>query len=193
MLDLLFLIFIVSAVGYLLAAARKEFPLFILLHAVLQYAMLMLIWKGNLPPLMASFGLGFMWLSSFSLLWARSLNYSRAFKVLRGSLSVVQWAILLGLGLTLMGGTANAFVYIANSQPFAPLNPYAHRLQPIAEATKLLGNLLVFTTFMHIVLQWGQKWSFRKSMLDLGPVLLYFLTVVGLHLLRSTGHLSYAI
>lgn len=181
MLDALFVLFIVALVGYVIAAPRKELPLLVVLHAALQYTLLMLIWRGVLPKQVALLGLAFMFISSVSLIWARTLQFSRSNMFFRTSLSIVQWFLVSAMFASVFLGQNNTFVLIANSNPgIAPFSPY-----PVNETTKLMGNLIIFTTFMQVVLYWGQKWSLRKSLLDLGPSIIYFCTVLGLHLMRT--------
>ncbi|MCI4669602.1 MAG: hypothetical protein MRZ79_15820 [Bacteroidia bacterium] len=170
-----FLILSVALLMYFLFAGRKELPLLLVSHALLQYGLSMVLWYFHLSGSLASILMVFIWISSILLIWARSLNYGQDLFSIRLFFSVSQWAILLVL-----------FLFIAIKSPFYYVFPATSLGQnvPVQHMTfhpilKLSGNLLIFTTFFHVIVHWGQRWKWHKSLIDLSPIIIYtFLLVI---------------
>jgi hypothetical protein len=190
MLDLLFISFILASVVYLLLSPRKEFPLLVLLHTALQYTLTMLVWHGNLPPSIAAISMGCMWAAAIVLVWGRSLNYSYKLKFLKYALSVFQWVIFIGLMVNIFAQDGQILLLTGNSIGGADMSRENQMSQLIIEMFHFGANILVFTTFLHIVLQWGQRWTIQKSLVDLGPAILYFFSVLAMQMLHSSHYLS---
>lgn len=148
-------------------------------HALLQYGFSMVLWAFHLSGSLASILMVFIWVSSVMLIWARGLNYGQDLFSIRLFFSVSQWAILLVL-----------FLFVSIKSPFYytfPATVSGHL--PVQKLTfhpilKLSGNLLVFTTFFHVIVHWGQKWKWQKSLLDLSPIVIYAIMLVILRNLR---------
>ncbi len=164
-----FTILSIALIIYFFFSERKEIPLVLVLHALLQYGFTMVLWYFKLTPSLSSILVIFLWLSSIMLIWGRSLTFGRDLFSIRLFFSVSQWAILLVLGLFI--SLKSPFYYVF---PTAELN---HKL-PLQHLTyhpilKLSGNILIFTTFFHVVIHWGQQWKWTKSLIDLLPVMIY--------------------
>ncbi|RMG75741.1 MAG: hypothetical protein D6722_00440 [Bacteroidetes bacterium] len=181
MVSTVFALFCVLLVVYFLFSSRKEVPLMILLHAGIQYGLALVLWMFRLGPYLSGMLLGFMVLSSFLLIWARSLTYSREWQGIRIFFSLAQWTVLLAL--VIFATVKSPYYYLVPSSTWHPDVP-VHRMT-IQPALKLGGNILLFTTFFQVILHWGQKWDLRKSLVDLGPILLYFGGLLVLRLLHD--------
>ncbi|MEL6192058.1 MAG: hypothetical protein AAFR66_08415 [Bacteroidota bacterium] len=171
MLTWLYVLFIVLISAYLVFSERKEVPLFVVLHAILQYGFTLALWLFQMTSLLGGLLLGFISASTFLLIWARSLNYSRELYSIKLFFSLTQWIVVLAIG-----------VFMAIESPYYRMVPASSwqayidmDVLSIHPVIKLCGNLLLFTTFFHIMGHWGQKWNIRKSLFDLMPVWLYFL------------------
>lgn len=182
MLDSLYWLLIVASLIYVFAAPRKEIPLVIVLHGLLQYGMTLAGWTFRLGSLLGSILVSFLFLSSFLLIWARSLNYSKEYHSIRLFFSLAQWTVLIGL----LGfiGWDSPYYYLLPSSTLIP-GIEAHQLV-IHPAVKFGGNFLVFAAFFHLILHWGQKWTPVKTLIDLGPIILYLLLTTGLSYFLST-------
>ena len=170
---------------YFLFSGWKEIPLLLICYALLQYGLTLVLWGFQLSSGLSSMLMLFIWLSAIMLIWGRSLSYGRDLFSIRLFFSVSQWAILLVL-----------FIFIFLKSPFYyvfPTSELNHNL-PIQKLgfhpiLKLSGNILVFTTFFHVVLHWGQRWKWTKSLIDLSPMLIYggILIVLRQMQLESSG------
>ena len=181
MVNTVFALFSGLLLIYLLFSSRKEVPLMIVLHAAIQYGLALVLWMFRLGPYLAGMLLGFMILSSFLLIWARSLTYSREWQGIRVFFSLAQWAVLLAL--VIFATVKSPYYYLVPSSSWHPDIP-VHRMS-IHPAIKLGGNVLLFTTFFQVILHWGQKWDVRKSLVDLGPLLIYFSALIVLRMLHD--------
>jgi hypothetical protein len=179
MLDGLFLFFIALAAVYLLVAPRKEFPLVMIMHTVLQYALTMLAWSGALPPPIAVITMGCMWSAALFMVWVRSWQYSPRLKYVGYMTRVMQWGVLLFSVLDMVwnGNAGEMLVGHSGYESTYSL------LYIFTEAHRFIGNILVFFAFLQITLHWGQQWAWQKSLWDLMPVVSYFLLVLVLRLL----------
>lgn len=170
MLNIAFLVLMLGFLAYWFFAPRKEIPTLILLHAILQYGLTLASWQLQLSSILTGILLSFLILSTFLLIWARSLDYSREMHNIRLVFSVLQWAILISI----VG-------YISFKSPYSYVSPVGQWHPPLAgqkgislhPMLKFGMNILTFTTFYHLVLHWGQKWTFRKSLIDLGPFIVF--------------------
>lgn len=133
---------------------------------------------------MAGLLLGFIFLSTVLLIWARGLNYSRELHSIQLFFSVSQWIAIISVGIFI--SVKSPFYYLLPSSSWHS-NLNAHQLS-IHPVIKLCGNILVFTTFFHLILNWGQKWSIRKSLVDLGPLIVYFALIIFLKIIQSSGN-----
>ncbi|GAB4409955.1 MAG: hypothetical protein OHK0039_13980 [Bacteroidia bacterium] len=181
MVSTVFVLFLVSMSTFVLLAGRKEVPVIVLLHALVQYAFTLAQWAFRLNDYLSGMLLGFIILSSLLLFWGRSMNYSNELHSVRLFFTMGQWVLLLGLVLYM--GLKSPYYYVIPSSSWHPDIPM-HRLS-IQPVLKLGGNLLIFTTFFQLVLHWGQRWPLRRSLADLGPLLLYALGMVILEMLQS--------
>ena len=77
MLTWLYVLFIVLISAYLVFSERKEVPLFVVLHAILQYGFTLALWLFQMTSLLGALLLGFIAASTFLLIWARSFNYNK--------------------------------------------------------------------------------------------------------------------
>lgn len=184
MLDVLYFTFIACSLGYFVLSPRKEFPLLLLLHAVLQYGVTQLMWLGQSDQRVAGLLLLFVLLSSALLIWGRSLAYSRELFSVRAFVTVSQWLVLLAIALQLWLQRPDSVV-----MPSTGWHPPV-RLSGILLGTlpKLGANFFLFTLVLQVVLGWGQRWPLRRSLLDILPVVLYWvLTISALRYLSSLG------
>lgn len=174
MLNSGFLVLTLVFLAYWFFASRKEIPTIILLHALLQYGLSLALWRLTLSPLLGGILLGFLVLSSFLLIWARSLDYSREMHNIRLVFSMLQWAILIGiLGFI----SFKSPYYYASPVSQWPPGSGAQQGLFLHPSLKFGMNILAFTTFYHLILHWGQKWSLKKSLLDLGPFVIFLVTL----------------
>lgn len=181
MLDGLFLFFIALAAVYLLVAPRKEFPLVVILHTVVQYALTMLAWQGALPPPIAVLTMGCMWSAALVMIWVRTWAYSPRLQYANYLARVMQWAVLGVAVLDVFGHNSSAEMLVGN----ALLMDESTLTMVLREANRFIGNLLVFMSFLQIILHWGQHWTVKKSLLDLFPVVGYFMLMLVLRLLPT--------
>lgn len=188
MLNALFVGFVVVSLLYILLAPRKEVPVLIVLQALLQYVYTLSVWALRLPPPLGSILLAYLTATTLLLIWGRNLPYSWQWLSIRLFFTVSQWALLLMVAL--LAGLRSPYLY---SQPHDLLGAHGGQVLTIHPVLKFGGNLMIFSVFFHILLHWGQHWSLRKSLLDLGPVLIYFLTLLLLRYLQATqGALPFA-
>jgi hypothetical protein len=165
---------------YLTASVRKEVPALILLHAVVQYGITVAGWMFALNAYYAGLLLGFIAVTTFFLIWARSVPYSRGLSSVRLFCALAQWALLGGL-----------LLFILVRSPYQPLElggdwhaGIAGRRQGLHAMVKLAGNLMLFTTVLQIILHWGELWTPRRSLAVFGAAWLYLLLTVALLLLQ---------
>ena len=170
MLNILFIIFIIGCAVYLVVAPRKEVPLIILLHALFQYAMTLVFWIFHMNTYFAGMLLGFMVLTTFLLIWARGMNYSRELHSIQMFFSLSQWAILIAV-IIFISIKSPYFYMFPSSGWNQHINPHQLSIHP---AAKLCGNILLFSTFFQLIIGWGRRWTIRKSIIDLGPICIYF-------------------
>ena len=174
MLNTLFIIFILACFAYLLFSPRKEIPLVVLLHALFQYAMTLIFWIFHMNTYFSAILLGFMLITTLILIWARSINYSRELQSIQLFFSLCQWAALLAVA-TFISIKSPYFYMVPSSGWHRHINPHQLSIHP---AAKLCGNVLLFSTFFQIIIGWGRRWTIRRSLVDLGPILIYF-TMMG--------------
>lgn len=153
---------------YFLFSSRKELPMLLVCHALLQYGLSMVLWSFHLSSSLASIIMVFIWISSIMLIWARSLTYGQDLFSIRLFFSVSQWAILLVLILFVC--IKSPFYYVFPTAAHGGIPTQKLTFHPIL---KLSGNLLIFTTFFHVIVHWGQRWKWTKSLLDLAPIVIY--------------------
>ncbi|TAE47777.1 MAG: hypothetical protein EAZ89_16960 [Bacteroidetes bacterium] len=177
----LYLIFLTGASAWFLFSPRKETPAFILLHALTQYVFTLALWMSAMDSFFGSLLLGFIVLASFLLIWARSLNYSQELLSVRMFFSVSQWAILLTIVLFAVFKEP----YVLQAAPGNDMPDIRLPRVSLHPLIKLSGNLLLFTTFFQVIISWGQRWSYRKSLFDLGPLWLYFFLLGLLRILHQ--------
>jgi hypothetical protein len=174
MLNILYIGFIAAGLLWFLLAGRKEMPLLVITHSVLQYAFTLISWFFQLNPALSALLLVFLMLSGVLLIWARSLNYSKELISIRMFFSMLQWVVIFAVGVFIL--TKSPYHYMmpsANWQGHVP----AHQLA-VHPIIKICGNLLIFTTFFHLILNWGQRWQIRKSILDLLPMVIYLVALI---------------
>ncbi|WNJ19556.1 hypothetical protein [Pontibacter sp. G13] len=181
MLDGLFLVFILCFALYLLLARRKEVPLFIAMHAIAQYVFTLVTWFFHMNSQLTGLLLGMMFLTTALLLWARNLDYSRELHAVQLFFSISQWAALAAAGAMCL---FEPYTYLPPSSFWHPF--IASDRQILHPVIKFLGNFLLFTTFFQIILHWGQRWSRKKSWIDLSPLFLYLILLVIMNLMRGT-------
>ena len=181
MLTTLYLIFIVGCFAYLLFSPRKEIPLIILMHALVQYVMTLIFWIFHMNTYFSAMLLGFMLLTTLILIWARSLNYSRELQSIQLFFSLTQWVALIAVGV-FISINSPYFYMVPSSGWHKYINPHQLSIHP---AAKLCGNILLFSTFFQIIAGWGRSWSIRRSLLDLGPITIYISMMGLLRLFQS--------
>ncbi|MDX2247848.1 MAG: hypothetical protein SF052_13775 [Bacteroidia bacterium] len=182
MVNLFYLFFIVACLLYFLFSHRKEVPFVILIHALLQYLMTLSFWVFQMNNPMAGLLLGFIFASTILLIWARGLNYSRELHSIQLFFSVSQWMAIVAVGLFI--SLKSPFYYLIPSSAWhSNLNAHQMSIHPVI---KLCGNLLLFTTFFHLILNWGSRWSVRKSLIDIGPLLIYLGIIAVLRVFQAT-------
>ena len=133
---------------------------------------------------MAGLLLGFMVISSVLLVWGRNLNYSRELLSIQFFFSISQWTVIASV-LIFMAVKSPYYYLMPSSAWSAHINANQLSIHPVI---KLCGNVLLFTTFFHLILNWGQKWSLRKSLIDLGPFMIYILLATLLRSFQSNTH-----
>lgn len=171
MVNILFIIFFCSLAAYFIYSPRKEAPSVIVAHALLQYILTLGLWIFQLNDSLAVLMLSFITGTTLLLIWARSLNYSRELNAIKLLFSLFQWVVLLGVG-----------IFIAIKSPYDRLIPAGSWQQyinvnslGIHPVIKLACNILLFSTFFHLIAHWGQKWTVKKSLFDLSPIWICFL------------------
>jgi len=180
MLNALYIGFICISVVYLLGVSRKEVPLVILLHALLQYVFTLAVWSLRLPGPLGIILLSYMTATTLLLIWGRSLTVSKQWYSVRLFFTVSQWALLLMLAVLV--GLRSPYLYTNADDLSGAHGAHILTLHP---ALKFGGNLMLFIGFFHLIMHWGQIWSLRRSLLDLGPTLLYFLLLLGLEMMQA--------
>jgi len=184
-LNLCFIGLIMMGAIFFILTPRKEVPVILIIQALLQYVWTLGSWSLKLDTGMTWLLWSWMLSGTLLLLWARNLAYSKELFSIRLFFSVSQWAIILIIGLL-----------IATRSPYEWIGPVGAGITEgvsLHPAIKLSGNLLIFTTFFQLVLHWGQMWSLRKSVVDLGPIFIYFGTLLLLRFLQfqsSSGVLA---
>ena len=181
MLNILYTLFIALALGYLVVAKRKEVPFVIVIHAFFQYILTLAFWIFHMNTAMAGLLLGFMAISSGLLVWARNLNYSRELLSIQFFFSISQWAVIASV-LIFMAVKSPYYYLVPSANWHSHINAHQLSIHPVI---KLCGNVLLFTTFFQLILNWGQKWSVRKSLIDLGPLMIYILLATLLRFFQS--------
>jgi len=182
MLNALYIGFICISMLYLLGASRKEVPLVILLQALLQYVFTLAVWSLRLPGPLGIILLSYMTGTTLLLIWARSLTVSKQWYSVRLFFTVSQWAMLLMLAVLV--SIRSPYLYTDAGDLSGGHGGQILTLHP---ALKFGGNLMLFTGFFHLIMHWGQAWSLRRSLLDLGPVLLYCLLLLGLKMMQAAN------
>lgn len=181
MLTAFFTIFIVVCLLYLIWIPRKEAALLVILHAFVQYAMTLSLWLFQINTQLTSLLLGFMLTTSILLLWARNLDYSQEWFSIRLFVSLVQWSIIVFILLFITFQPAYA--------QFIPSSGWQGKISTqhlaIHSSIKVCGNLIVFTTFIQIMLHWGQKWNIKQSLINLSPAIIYFIIMSLLKFFQS--------
>ncbi len=181
MLDGVYLLFILALTVYLLLSAKKELPIIVVVHAVLQYILTLVMWFTDMSPYLAGVLLAFMVSTTGLLIWGRSLNYSRDHQMIKVFVALGQWTVMVSILLFLMLKSPYSYHFSSlgsgngHSLAYSTIHPFI----------KLCGNLLLFTTFLQVILSWGTSWSIKQSLRDLGPIVLYFLLTAILFLLES--------
>ncbi|MEZ4827445.1 MAG: hypothetical protein R3C61_14370 [Bacteroidia bacterium] len=184
MINLGYILFIISCLLYFLLSSRKEIPFVVLTHALLQYLLTLFFWLFQMDNPLAGLLLIFIFVSSLLLIWARSLNYSRELHSIQLFFSVTQWMALVSVGIFI--SLKSPFYYLLPSSAWHS-NLSAHQMS-IHPVIRLCGNVLLFTTFFHMILNWGSRWSLRKSIVDLSPMVIYFLLIAILRLFQLKTH-----
>lgn len=169
MVDTLFWMLIAGGLIWFVAAPQKIEPLQLITHAVLQYLLSLLFWTDYLNSYFTGLLWVFLVLTSLLLFWAPRIPFGRERYVMEMFFRVGQWSLLLGL-----------LVYTVVKSPFSyqmPGGPNQGLIQDgllfVRPFIKLAGNLLIFTAFFHLILHGSQRWTLRKSLWDLGPIVLY--------------------
>lgn len=182
MLNALFLTFILCCVLYLLFAPRKESAFFVILHAFFQYVTTLALWIFHMNSALAGLLLGFMVVSTGLLIWARSLNYSAEQHSIKRYFVISQW-LLIGV-IALFISLKSPYYYLVPAASWhAHINPHLLSIHPLV---KISANVFLFSTFFLVILQWGQKWHIRQSLIMLGPILIYFLLVLLLRFFQTS-------
>lgn len=177
MLDFFYFAYLLLMAGYLLVSLQKEFPFVVLLHGIFQYFFTQLVWIHTVDRRMSGLLLLFLVLTTFLLIWARSLNYSTELKSLRTFFRISQWGLLV-LIFMVMWVKSPYVLEVSTYQLPGQTQVGSWSIQPFA---KISGNILLFIFTFHLVLGWGSKWTSRQSVLDLGPFLIYSLSILLLH------------
>lgn len=181
MLTALFTIYIVICLLYLIWVPRKEMAMLVILHAFVQYAMTLTLWFFQINSQLTALLLGFMFATSILLLWARNINYSQEWLAVRIFFSLVQWSMIVFIISYLIFQPAyNQFV-----PSIAWQGKIAAQHLAINPVIKVCGNLILFTSFFQIMLHWGQKWTIKKSLFNLGPMIIYFIIMSLLKIFQS--------
>lgn len=181
MLDFAYFFFILSFLAYLLLARRKELPLLVISHGLLQYFFTLIMWFSEMESQLSSVTLLFIVATSTLLIWARGLNYSREFRMIKVMVELGQWIILLAMGLFLL--VNSPFSYHLSSRGPNPHLGFGYSV--IHPWLKSGGNLLIFTTYLLILLNWGSNWPTKKSLKNFAPILIYFLLIALLYVWKS--------
>lgn len=181
MLNALYIGFICISLLYLLLSPRKEVPLVILLQALLQYVFTLAVWSLQLPGPLGFILWSYMTATTLLLIWGRSLPVSRQWYSVRLFFTVSQWALLLMLAVLV--GLRSPYLYTEVGDLSGAHGGQVLTLHP---ALKFSGNLILFTSFFHLIMHWGQEWSLRKSLMDLGPVVVYFLLLLFLEMMQAS-------
>lgn len=169
MLDLIYLLFIFLLIIYLLAAQRKEMPFLVVTHVVIQYFFASIAWMSEMNGQVAAVLLLFLVATSFLLVWGRSLNYSRETKLIKAFVSTSQWAIMV----ILIGFLLYKPSYILHYSSIGKNPHFGMVYSFIPPLFKISGSILLFSTYLGFILNWGNKWHLKKSLKIFLPVFLY--------------------
>ncbi len=183
MLDFFYLFYLLSSLAYLFFSPKKEVPLFLLVYGLLQYAITQLWWWPETDGRIAGLLLLFIVLSTGLMLWGKELERDQDRYYATVLMRVGQWLFLVALAVVL--GFKRPWVVNESLEPVWE-NLAEARSWGFPSFAKVGGNLLLFGFWFQVIMGWGESWSWKKSLLDLGPLLLY--TVWILLILRWLPH-----
>lgn len=178
MLDLGYVLFFVGLIVLFYLAPRKEFPLIVLVHGLVQYLFTMLGWYTSIDHRGVGILLMGLVVSTLCLFWGMSLAEREAMYPIRLFFSMTAWTILLILAVFSWVKSPYDYGYLLTGTS-AVRSEGIRAYLSLHPLIKVGGNLLIFITFLQLALYWRQSWSARKSLLDLLPAGLYVLLVVG--------------
>ncbi|MEO0899431.1 MAG: hypothetical protein AAFY71_23675 [Bacteroidota bacterium] len=178
--DLGFILLSISLFLFLLVSGRKEIPLVLICHALVQYGFTMTMWMFNLSGSLGNILMIYLWLTSIMLIWGRGLRIGGDLFSIRLFFSVSQWAVLIVLLLFIFLKTPYYYIFPTNSGG----GPFVDRQITFHPVLKLSGNILIFSTIFQVVLHWGQRWKFIRSVLDVGPMIIYLVILIYLKFFR---------
>lgn len=182
MLDLLYLFVLILSVGYFFLSSRKEIPFLVLVYAVGQYLMTQFFWMNQVSKRMSGLLLLFIFLTSVVLIWGRSLQLGKELNLLKVFFRVSGWSVLL-IALVIMWVKGPFLIQIPEmSEAVAHIGGW--QFLPVL---KLTGNALFFIFVLLLILNWGERMSFRQSLTDYAPFILYLGIICLLAFLLPSG------
>ena len=120
--------------------------------------------------------------SSLLLVWGRNLNYSKESKMIQVFTNVSQWALLL----VLIGFFAFKPNYILHYSAMGKNSHLGLVYTYIPPFFKLFGNIILFTTYLLFILNWGNKWNIKKSLKNFSPIFVYLFLLSLLYILGTS-------
>lgn len=169
MLDFIYLLFILLLISYLLVAQRKEIPFLVVTHVVIQFFFTTISWMADMDGQISAILLLFLVASSTMLVWGRGLNYSRETKLIKVFVNISQWAVLV----IMLGFLLYKPYYILHYSSVGKSPHFGLVYSFTPPLFKICGNLLLFSTYLTFILNWGNKWDIKKSLKNFLPIFLY--------------------
>lgn len=186
MLDIGYVMYFGGLLAVVLFAAKKEIPLFVVFHSLLQYVFTILGWYGAMDSQGTGLLLMGLIVSTLCLFWGSTLSETQTVFPIQLFFTISSWVILLVLGLFAWIKSPYDYGYLlTESLPFH--EEPSKQVLPLHPLIKIGGNVLIFMGFLQISLAWRRIWTLQKSLLDLSPLGIYLLMLTIWWWLRENG------
>ncbi len=177
-----YVLLLLFLVAYVLWSARKEIPLMLLFHVLIQYGFTLGIWFFTLSPTTTGVLLVGLCIGTPILIWGRILPLGKQWTASYRISWVMGWILISGIvGWMVWKGP---YAYQEVSQAWRDIFPGTPLL--LNQAFKWVGNGLLFLTFFQIILHWGERWTALGTWLSFGPIVLYLFVLILLQVHLST-------
>ncbi|MEM9985139.1 MAG: hypothetical protein AAF804_08595 [Bacteroidota bacterium] len=182
MLNACFVIFISLTLLYFLAANHKQVATLILFHSLIQYFWTLFMWSFQLNQSLSWVLLAFLAASSCLLIMASRLRVNKQEFAIKLFFTISQWALLIMLAVFI--GFKSPFLF---AETDFPIEGSVGRFSPhitLHPLLRLSGNLIAFFLFFQLITHRKEFWDFSKSVLLLGPSIVYFSLMAYLRFLQ---------